>query len=89
MFDGQSGYLDHALASHALTPQVTGITEWHINADEPVALDYNVEFKTANQVNTFYAGDPFRSSDHDPVVVGINLIQPFDVDGLLQSGLRR
>ena len=25
----------------------------HINADEPVGLDYNVEFKTANQVNTF------------------------------------
>jgi predicted extracellular nuclease len=77
VFEGQSGYLDHALASHSLAPRVTGISEWHINADEPVALDYNVEFKTANQVNTFYAGDQFRSSDHDPVVVGINLIQPF------------
>ena len=36
----------------ALAPRVTGVLEWHINADEPVALDYNVEFKTANQVNT-------------------------------------
>jgi len=81
VFDGQSGYLDHGLASAVLTPRVTGVAEWHINADEPVALDYNVEFKTANQVNTFYAPDAFRSSDHDPVVVGINLIQPFAWSG--------
>ena len=81
VFDGQSGYLDHGLASEVLTPRVTGVAEWHINADEPVALDYNVEFKTANQVNSFYAPDAFRSSDHDPVVVGINLIQPFAWSG--------
>jgi len=81
VFDGQSGYLDHALASPVLAPRITGISEWHINADEPVALDYNVEFKTPNQVNTFYAADPFRSSDHDPVVVGINLIRPYNWTG--------
>ena len=33
------------LASQTLDGQVTGITEWHINADEPVVLDYNIEFK--------------------------------------------
>jgi predicted extracellular nuclease len=81
VFEGQSGYLDHALASAALAPRVRGVVEWHINADEPVALDYNVEFKSPNHVNTLYAPDPFRSSDHDPVVVGINLIQPFDWSG--------
>ena len=81
MFAGQSGYLDHALASTVLTPRVTGVREWHINADEPVALDYNVEFKTANQVTTFYAPDAYRSSDHDPVVVDLNLIEPFDWSG--------
>ncbi len=67
MFDGQSGYLDHALANGSLVPQITGVTEWHINADEPIVLDYNVEFKSANHVNTLYAPTPFRSSDHDPV----------------------
>jgi predicted extracellular nuclease len=81
VFQGQSGYLDHALVSTGLAPRVTGVAEWHINADEPVALDYNVEFKTANQVNTFYASDPFRSADHDPVVVGLNLIEPYSWTG--------
>jgi predicted extracellular nuclease len=83
VFGGQSGYLDHALTSSVLAPRVTGVVEWHINADEPVALDYNVEFKTANQINTFYAPGPFRSSDHDPVLVGINLIEPFAWSGFL------
>ncbi|GGO27688.1 ExeM/NucH family extracellular endonuclease [Deinococcus humi] len=72
-FDGQFGYLDHALASAALKGQVTGITEWHINADEPIFLDYNVEFKTPAQITDLYAPTPYRSSDHDPVVVGLNL----------------
>lgn len=75
-FEGQSGYLDYALANACLASQVTGATEWHVNADEPVVLDYNVEFKSANQVNTFYSPGPFRMSDHDPVVVGLNLTTP-------------
>jgi uncharacterized protein len=73
VFQGQSGYLDHALASPTLAQQVTGATEWHVNADEPISLDYNVEFKTPNQVDTFYDSGPYRSSDHDPLLVGLNL----------------
>jgi prealbumin domain-containing protein/endonuclease/exonuclease/phosphatase family protein len=73
VFEGQSGYLDHALASGSLAPQVTGVTEWHINADEPVVLDYNTEFKTANQLNTFYSTAAYRASDHDPVLIGLDL----------------
>ncbi len=73
VFDGESGYLDHALATPSLASKVTGAAEWHINADEPIALDYNTEFKTAAQVASFYDDGPYRSSDHDPVVVGISL----------------
>jgi uncharacterized protein len=73
VFQGQSGYLDHALASPSLASQVTGATEWHVNADEPIALDYNLEFKSANHQNTLYDPGPYRSSDHDPLVVGLNL----------------
>lgn len=72
-FDSQWGSLDHALASRSLERQVVGGTKWHINADEPTVLDYNLEFKTPAQVESFYAADPFRSSDHDPVLVGLNL----------------
>ena len=74
VFQGQSGYLDHALSSPSLTAQVAGAIEWHVNADEPTALDYNEEFKSPNHVNTLYAPDPFRSSDHDPLIVGLDLI---------------
>ncbi|ADV65673.1 ExeM/NucH family extracellular endonuclease [Deinococcus maricopensis] len=79
-FSGQFGYLDHALASTALAGQVTGITEWHINSDEPVFLDYNVEFKNNPECKSttcttpdLYAPTAFRASDHDPVLVGLNL----------------
>ncbi len=73
LFDGQFGALDHALGNSSLTAQVTGAEEWHTNADEPSVLDYNTEFKSAGQVNSLYSPLPFRSSDHDPVLVGLNL----------------
>lgn len=73
VFDGQVGSLDHALANSSLASQVTGAEKWHINADEPSVLDYNTNFKSAAQQTSLYNGDPFRSSDHDPVVVGLNL----------------
>jgi hypothetical protein len=76
VFDGQWGYLDHALASASLNPQVSGVAEYHINADEPSVLDYNTDFKSANLQAILYAADQFRVSDHDPVVVGLNLAAP-------------
>jgi uncharacterized protein len=77
VFDGQSGYLDHALASPSLASKATGATDWHINADEPTVLDYNVEFKSQAQVDYFYDPGPYRASDHDPVVVGLGLHPTF------------
>ena len=85
VFTGESGYLDHALASAALVPQVTGVTEWHINADEPRVLDYNVEFKTAGQVASFYNADAYRSSDHDPVLIELLVAGDLDNDGDVDS----
>ena len=74
VFGGQTGYLDHALASPSLAAQVTGTAQWHVNADEPSVFDYNVEFKSAGQLLNLYAPDPYRSSDHDPVVIGMDLL---------------
>ncbi|HTV25366.1 MAG TPA: ExeM/NucH family extracellular endonuclease [Polyangiaceae bacterium] len=69
VFEGQSGYLDHALASAALSSQVSSAVEWHINADEPRFLDYNLEFNPA----AAFQPNAFRSSDHDPLVVSLEL----------------
>ena len=73
VFNGESGYLDHALGTASAADQVTGVTEWHINPDEPTVLDYNMEFKSANHQTTLYDPGPYRSSDHDPVIVGLQL----------------
>ena len=67
-FNGEFGYLDYALASPGLLPYVSDLGEWHINSDEPRALDYN-DF---NQP-FFFNPDEFRASDHDPVIVGLDL----------------
>ena len=73
VFDGQWGYLDQALASSSTVGRVTGTAEYHINADEPSVLDYNTDFKSAGQITSLYAADEFRVSDHDPIVVGMDL----------------
>ena len=69
VFDGQSGALDYAFTTPSLSVQVTGANKWHINSDEPVAKDYNQEFNPPY----VYSPDAFRSSDHDPVLVGLRL----------------
>ena len=72
-FDGQSGALDHALASPSLVPQVVAAIEWHINADESAIRDYNLE--AGRDPGLFDADSPYRASDHDPVIVGLDLTQ--------------
>jgi predicted extracellular nuclease len=74
LFDGQFGTLDYGLANTTLNAQVTGATEWHINADEPDALDYNLDF--GRDPNLFDGSVPFRTSDHDPIVIGLDLVSP-------------
>ncbi|MEP6299493.1 MAG: ExeM/NucH family extracellular endonuclease, partial [Ilumatobacter sp.] len=76
VFDGQWGYLDYALASSSLVAQVTGAADYHINSDEVPVLDYNTNFKTPAQIDDYYAPDEFRTSDHDPVLVGLDLTGP-------------
>jgi predicted extracellular nuclease len=70
VFDGRWGTLDYAMANESLMSQVAGATVWHINADEPDAIDYDESFNPS----AWYEDDSFRSSDHDPIVVGLDLI---------------
>ena len=80
VFDGQVGYLDHALASAKLQSQVHATAIWQLNADEPDVLDYDTTFKPAEQ-EALYEPNGFRSSDHDPVLVDLTLAQRFGFGG--------
>ena len=67
VYYGLSGALDHAMATESMAADVTGVATWHINADELRSCDYNLEYNPA----PLYEPNPFRSSDHDPVLIGI------------------
>jgi predicted extracellular nuclease len=69
VFDDMSGSLDHALASRPLFSKVTGVTHWNINAVESFAYQYTGD-------PALYAPHPYRSSDHDPLVLGLELQAP-------------
>lgn len=63
VYSGLTGRLDHALLSPSLAKQLRGAAEWHINADEQDAQGYADGDATV----------PFRSSDHDPLLLGFDL----------------
>ncbi|MFZ5637747.1 MAG: ExeM/NucH family extracellular endonuclease [Pseudomonadota bacterium] len=67
VYDGQIGRLDHALLSPALAARLAGAAEWHSNADEPEARGYRARPGQRG---------PWRSSDHDPLIVGLRLRRP-------------
>lgn len=73
VFDASAGRLDHGLGTASVAAKVTGATSWHINADEPEWTDYNTEDKAAG--NDWYQPTPFRASDHDPMLIGLNLVK--------------
>jgi len=76
VFDGAAGRLDGVFASATMARRVTGVTEWHVNADEPELLDYAFARRlpgpaSAASTATGWTPTPWRASDHDPVVIGL------------------
>jgi 5'-nucleotidase len=65
VFGGESGSLDHAIATPSLAARVTGVDVWQINSHESFAFEYDGH-------PAFYAPDPYRASDHNPKVIGLN-----------------
>ena len=63
MHEGRAGRLDHALLSPALAKSLRGAAEWHSNADESRSHGY----AQGNEAG------PWRSSDHDPMLLGFDL----------------
>ncbi|WP_231477043.1 ExeM/NucH family extracellular endonuclease [Microbacterium sp. MRS-1] len=68
-FDGLSGSLDHVLLNVAAGKRVTGGDVWNINSGESVALEYS---RYNNHGTLFWQDGPYRSSDHDPLKVGLS-----------------
>ncbi|MFX0537804.1 ExeM/NucH family extracellular endonuclease [Ornithinimicrobium sp. Y1847] len=68
-FSGRLGSLDHVFANAHAQRLVTGAAVWDINGDESVAFEYS---RRNYNITDFYAPDQFASSDHDPIVVGLN-----------------
>lgn len=78
LYQGQLGSLDNAFTTNALFPFVTGISKWNINSVEPAYLGYDddIDDGSSDQTNFWsflYSDIPARSSDHDPVIVGLQL----------------
>ena len=80
------GSLDYVLASPGLSASINDAKIWHINSDEPPALDYNLE----SVVDDLYQPTPYRSSDHDPVLVGLSPthMAPLGLDELTDISAR-
>lgn len=66
VFDGQFGSLDHALVNASLKAQLVTADVWHINSIES-------DFKAYNSVDSLRTSDASWSSDHDPIMIGLNL----------------
>jgi len=67
-FNGELGSLDHALVSPSLAASVAGVGVWGINSAE--WSDRGYAFGATDGTS------PYRSSDHDPVLVGITAAAP-------------
>ncbi len=73
VYGGKAGCIDHALTTPSLAARVAGAAIWHINADEPAFLDYRVrQGGTEPEPPDHFEPDPYRSSDHDPVLIGLD-----------------
>ena len=68
-YSGRLGSLDHVLLNAAAVEFIAGARVWDVNADESIAYEYS---RANYNVTQLYAADPYRSSDHDPIKVGLN-----------------
>ncbi|HTN18723.1 MAG TPA: ExeM/NucH family extracellular endonuclease [Chitinophagaceae bacterium] len=93
LFSGLVGSLDNAFVSASLLSSVTGVAKWNINAAEPTHLGYD-DLKDdggsdfSNPWAGSYTPSPFRSSDHDPVIVGLNLAKKTGIAAMTQHALK-
>lgn len=67
-YGGMVGSLDHVIGSASAAERVTGATDWQINGPETVMAQYG---RYQNNATDLHEDGPFASSDHDPIIVGL------------------
>ena len=72
VYGGRSGSLDHVFSNAAAHPLVRGVASWALNAQESVAFEYSRANSNAHLA--FEADNPYRSSDHNPEIIGLDVI---------------
>ena len=65
VFDGQAGRLDHAMLSPSMAAMLRGAAKWPVNSDESIGFAYDGPLGED--------ASPWRSSDHDPLLLGFDL----------------
>jgi predicted extracellular nuclease len=78
VYQGRASLLDYAFGTPALESALSYAAIWHVNADEPMYRDYRVENPsdpglTSQATGDEYTPDAARSSDHDPILVDLDL----------------
>ena len=74
VYGGRSGSMDHVFADSAAHPLITEVKSWAVNAQESIAFEYSRA--NYNAYLAFEADNPYRASDHNPEIIGLNLITP-------------
>ena len=72
VYSGRSGSLDHVFANAAAEPLLAGVTSWAVNAQESIAFEYSRAGMNAHL--SVEADNPYRSSDHNPEIIGLTLL---------------
>ena len=76
VYGGRSGSMDHVFANSAAHPLITEVKSWAVNAQESIAFEYSRA--NYNAYLAFEADNPYRASDHNPEIIGLNLITPIN-----------
>ena len=72
VYSGRSGSLDHVFANAAAEPLLAGVISWAVNAQESIAFEYSRAGMNAHL--SVEADNPYRSSDHNPEIIGLTLL---------------
>lgn len=72
VYSGRSGSLDHVFANATAKPLLAGVTSWAVNAQESIAFEYSRAGMNAHLA--VESENPYRSSDHNPEIIGLNLL---------------